>query len=255
MHKSLSICLLAVALYHAPAPAHADGSGVGHRAWADDLLSEWVAETTHERGADVTGFELAGLQLFMTYDEVIERLQTSAVPAEITETQRVTCVDERIEEIKSDTGDDANCIEHVIFTLRHGDGDVAHVKAEFSEDVHERPGTSIVVKIEYTRDYGQESAEIEDIYDSVAREYGYEPQYAHLKTYIGHFRKMKSYPYVESELRLPYLQMFLGSVSPISRYSLVLSAGEALRQDLKTKADQIVRESTRSTPLYMLWGG
>jgi len=255
MRKSLLICLLVLALGHVPLPAAGAGAGGdGYRAWANELVADWDGQGSHERGTDVTGFGLAGLSLFMTHDEVIERLEAGGTAFDISETQRVTCVDDRIEDIRSDAGKGANCVDYVIFTLQYGDGDAAHVKAEFKEDVYYEPGSSIVIKIEYTRDHAQRSVDLDAAYDAVTSEYGYQSKYAHLKYYIGHFKTLKSYPYVDSEWQLPYLQMYLGSVSPIDRYSLVLSAGEALRKDLEARADQMVRDATEIREFRLPWG-
>ena len=252
MRRAVPICLLALVLGHLTPPAM--GAAERYRAWAGGLISEWEKNGTHERGADVTELELAGLRLFMTYDEVTERLEASGRPFEISALRRVPCLYDRIDRALAGAATGAGCIDYLELTLDLGDGAREHVKADLGEDVYDAPGTSMIVGIEYTKDYGGKAVELDDAYREIADKYGHEPDYPHLRYYIGHVAKLDAYPHVEPEWRLPYLRMYLGSVSPITRYSLVLSAGEALRADLEGEADRLVREATPVPEFRLPWG-
>jgi hypothetical protein len=252
MGRALATCLLVLALGHLAAPAMA--AGERYRAWAGDRISEWEANGTHERGADATELDIAGLRLFMTYDAVIRRLEETGRPFEVSAMRRVPCAGDRIEYATSDERTGAHCIDFMEMALDLGGGERAHIKAYFGEDVYDAPGSNMLTRIEYTKTYGERSVELDEIYAELKDKYGHEPAYPHLRYFIGHFVKLDAYPEVESELELPYLRMYLGSVSPVDRYSLVLSAGEALRKDLEAEADRLVREATPNSGFRLPWG-
>ena len=133
---------------------------------------------TVEARHDVTTFDLYGIRLYMTYDEVMNVMQRISKdrPLRRKGTTTTACLKDKIARINGADFIPTKCpgLVHFVEVLL-GSGEQANITVDFEEMPPDQPdqlGQFIVVKVDYEYRYGRKNASYEDFVALAIQKYG-----------------------------------------------------------------------------------
>lgn len=133
-------------------------------------------------GTDVTVFDVGGVRLFMTVDEVNRAISSNYPRAKLDYKLNEPCAQQRIEDLNSGRSVSVrkDCIAKLEYLVDLG-GDASNprrhresieIKMEFVEDLPDRPGESIVASVEYTQSFGVGPSGFDRFKSAAKQKYG-----------------------------------------------------------------------------------
>jgi hypothetical protein len=199
------------------------------------LIQNWVATLVpNDKGVDVTDFDLAGIRLFMSYNQVMKALQIAEPESKIADIDREPCAQDRIESINKAQMPQRNCLRKIVIEPKRKVGESYKIDIFFSEDLPTYPGLGIVKAIVYTKYFGRKDHDLNKFTMAVIQRYG-KPVFV-TEHFFGHGTHDKP------RFDLPYLYCCSKIGYP---YRVFLSAGTRFEIHMGKISRQTVSEATQ----------